>query len=100
MVSGRQNNVLIPWGERPFPAVIFLHGSRGTGQRAIQSAFLVKPILECGYAIVAPTALEIEYQNGPGTGLIWNDAYYGRDNFEFNANVLEDVLARSPIDPA
>lgn len=70
------------------------------GQRAIQSAFLVSPILERRYAIVAPIALEIEYQNGPGTGWVWNDAYYGRDDFEFIANVLEDVLARFLVDPA
>ena len=100
MVSGRQYSVLIPKGKGPFPTVIFLHGSGGTGQRVIQSEFLVKPILERGYAIVAPTALEIEYQNGPGTGWVWNDAYYGRDDFEFIANMLEDALARFPIDPA
>jgi len=100
MVSGRQYSVLIPKGKGPFPAVIFLHGPRGTGQRVIQSAFLVKPILERGYAIVAPTALEIEYRNGPGTGWVWHDANYGRDDFEFIANMLEDVLARFPVDPA
>ena len=80
--------------------MIFLNGSRGTGQKAIQNAFPLKSILERGYAIVAPTALEIEYQNGPGTGWVWNDAYYGRHDFEFIAKGLEDVLARSPIDPA
>ncbi len=97
-VSGRQYNVLLPQGEGPFPAVLFFHGSNGTGAKIISSAHLALPILKRGYALIAPTALEIEYRNGPGTGWVWRAGQSDRDDYAFASAVLDDATSRFPID--
>ena len=97
-ISDREYNALIPEGEGPFPAVLFLHGSGGSGQKIIGEVGLVQPILDRGYAIIAPTALEISYNSGPGTGWVWNATAYGRDDFDFIAATLVDGLKNFPID--
>ena len=98
-LAGRTYSALIPKGEGPFPAVLFFHGSRGTGQHTIQLPDLVRPFLERGYAVVAPTALDINYVNGPGTGWVWNAARDGRDDFGFARDVVQDATQRFPLDP-
>lgn len=98
-INGRQYSVLAPKGAGPFPAVLFFHGSGGTGDKTIQNIPLVQPFLERGYAFIAPTALEISYRNGPGTGWVWNAAHYEWDDFGFSSDVIEDAVTRFPIDP-
>ncbi|WP_172677848.1 PHB depolymerase family esterase [Ruegeria sp. 6PALISEP08] len=98
-VLGRKYSALIPKGQGPFPAVLFFHGSSGSGQAVTQSTYLVQPILERGYAIVAPTALEISYRNGPGTGWVWDTSHSEWNDYSFSAKVAEDAVTRFPIDP-
>ncbi|WP_377187461.1 alpha/beta hydrolase family esterase [Ruegeria meonggei] len=98
-VAGRHYSALIPKGDGPFPVVLFFHGSGGTGQLAIQNSALVQPILERGYSIVAPTALEIDYATGPGTGWVWNAENYDWNDFSFSSDVVNDAVKRFPIDP-
>lgn len=99
LLSGRQYSVLVPRGDGPFPAVMFFNGSNGSGQKTILDFKLVRPFLERGFAFVAPTALEISYRNGPGSGWVWSPEQYGWNDFEFSSYVIEDALKRFPIDP-
>ncbi len=98
-VSDRHYNALIPIGDGPFPAIVFLHGSNGSGQKTVENIDLVQPFLNRGYAVIAPTALEIEYRNGPGTGWVWDSTRYSRDDFRFVADVVEDAIQRFSIQP-
>ncbi|WP_420586978.1 alpha/beta hydrolase family esterase [Ruegeria sp.] len=98
-IADREYNVLIPKGTGPFPAVVFFHGSGGSGSQVIQNLNLVRPMLERGYAVIAPTALEIQYRNGPGTGWVWDTQRNERDDFGFVADMLGDALNRFSIEP-
>ncbi|WP_155147146.1 hypothetical protein [Roseibium sp. RKSG952] len=98
-VGERQYSALFPRGEGPFPAVLYFHGSGGTGQGSIQDIDLVQPFLEHGYAFIAPTALEISYYNGPGTGWVWALGPDERDDFGFSSDVITDAVERFPLDP-
>ncbi|WP_143030509.1 hypothetical protein [Ruegeria halocynthiae] len=59
---------------------------------------MVRPILERGYAIISPTALDINYVNGPGTGWVWDMSTYGRTDFDFVTQVIDDAAKRFPLD--
>lgn len=99
VVNGRQYNLLVPEGEGPFPVLLFFHGSHGTGGKIISMDHVVSPALERGYAVIAPTALEIEYSDSaPGTGWLWQGKAGTRDDFRFVRNVVSDAETRFPID--
>ncbi|MEM9126539.1 MAG: hypothetical protein AAGB28_12200 [Pseudomonadota bacterium] len=49
--------------------------------------------------MIAPTALEIEYQSGPGTGWVWESSRYSWDDFGYLADVIEDAIQRFSIQP-
>ena len=98
-VGDRSYNILLPHGDGPFPAVLFFHGSRRSGAHTILNAELAKPVLERGYVLIAPTALEINYYNGPGTGWVWRAGQSDRDDYAFASAVVEDAISRFPIDP-
>ena len=98
-VSGRHYNALIPKGDGPFPVVMFFHGSHSNGDKIVVNHRLAGPLLERGYALVAPTALDITYSgNRRGTGWL-NEGQRGeRDDHRFVIDVIGDMGGRFPID--
>jgi polyhydroxybutyrate depolymerase len=97
-VDGRSYNIVAPEGEGPFPVVIVFHGSGRSGDRYVQRKDLVHPIIQRGYAFVAPTGMDIEYNNGPGTGWLASGSNETRDDFAFVVAMLDDLAKRFPID--
>lgn len=99
VINGRHYNVLLPEGEGPFPVFLFFHGSGGTGDGSVKNTTLIGPALARGYAVIAPTALKIEYGNGAvNTGWIVNGHEGARDDYRFTRNVITDAATRFPID--
>ena len=99
-VDGRTYNALIPRGAGPFPAVVFFHGSGGSGADVILHPDITEPLLRNGYAILAPDALDITYAGGNrSSGWIWQGQRHGRDDHQFVENVVSDAASRFPIDP-
>jgi len=97
-VGGRHYNIVAPEGRGPFPVVILFHGSKQSGDAYIQTKGLVEPFIRRGYAFVAPTALDINYSNGPGTGWLNTGERNGRNDHRFVDDMLDDLARRFPID--
>lgn len=99
VLNGRHYNVLLPEGEGRFPVFLFFHGSASTGDRSVTNSLLVGPALARGYAVIAPTALNVEYGNGTvDTGWVINGRQGSRDDYRFTRNVITDAETRFPID--
>ena len=97
-VGNRSYNILVPQGEGPFPAVIFFHGSGGSGASVIRDAALVAPLLQKGYALIAPSALDVTYSGGRRlSGWIWEGQRDGRDDYRFVQDVINDATSKFPI---
>ena len=98
MIGERSYNVVLPRGEGPFPAVLYLHGSNGSGEYVIQDFNVTRSFLENGYAVIAPSALDVVYIGGrTGSGWVWGSHEDGRDDYAFVRNVLDDASARFSI---
>lgn len=97
-VNGRHYNALIPKGDGPFPVVLFFHGSKQSGDKTVRRQALMRPMLERGFAVIAPTALDVKYVSGPGTGWIRNGQRGDRDDHRFVREVLDDIETRFPVD--
>ncbi len=99
-VGGRHYNIATPVGDGPFPVVLYFHGSGRSGDKIMSSAGLVDRFIKRGYAFVAPTALNVQYSTGPGTGWLNNNRgkREGRDDFRFVQDVLDDIAERFDID--
>lgn len=99
MVGTRTYNLLVPKGEGPFPAVVFFHGSFGSGAKIIRSPVIAEPLLRNGYALIAPSALDITYAgNRPSSGWIWEGQRGDRDDHRFVQDVVNDATSRFLID--
>ena len=81
------------------PAMIFLHGFGGTGKGVIRNRGLIAPILERGYAVIAPQALP--WREGSKGGA-WNSMARAsrRDDITFLNAVADDAAARHGVDRA
>lgn len=99
VINGRHYNLLLPEGKGPFPVFLFFHGSYSNGNKIVAQNLIVGPALARGYAVIAPTALEIEYsESRPGTGWITDGREGPRDDYRFTRNVIADAEKRFPID--
>jgi polyhydroxybutyrate depolymerase len=99
-VAGGEYRVLIPEGEGPFPALVYLYGSGG---RAITIA--THPVFETavgarGYALIVPSALELTYAGGiRDTGWsLRHEPRPVRDETAFVRAVIEDAARRFRLD--
>ena len=95
---GRYFGVAPAWhdGDPPRPAVIFLHGSGGSGATAVTDPALADPIVERGYVLLAPTG-----QKRPGhDGDYWSTGRRPpiRDERAFLQQVLDDAAPRFHLD--
>lgn len=99
-VDGGDYHLLTPdgWdGESPLPALVFFHGHRSSGASVFRSGGLKSTFSDNGYLIIAP--------NGamrPGTDIrAWPARSTGtepRDDVAFTLAVIDDVVARLPVD--
>lgn len=94
VASGSYRIVLPPRaaGDRPVGAIMYFHGYQGSAEETIADPGLLAVARRLGVALVAPD----------GAGRTWS--YPGsparnRDEFAFVGQVLDDVVARFPIDP-
>lgn len=94
VASGSYRIVLPPPAVRgrPAGAIMYFHGYQGSAEEVVADAGLVAVARRLGVALIAPD----------GTGRTWS--YPGsparhRDEFAFVGQVLDDVVARFPVDP-
>lgn len=72
------------------PVVVFLHGYGSHGGNTMGNPRLVQPILDRGYAFIAPNGLP--RRNGPGASWVFHpDQEQRRDELEFINAVLDDA---------
>ena len=92
--SGSYRIVLPPQAarERPIGAIMYFHGYQGSAEETIADPGLLAVARRLGVALIAPD----------GAGHSWSypgsPARY-RDEFAFVGQVLDDVVARFPVDP-
>lgn len=99
VIGDRTYNVLVPNGDGPFPTLVFFHGSRSSGNHIASLRNLMDPFLARGYAVIAPTALDVDYANGiDGSGWIWEGERNGRDDCKYVRDVVDDAQQRFPLD--
>lgn len=95
--GGGEYHLVAPEGDGPHPALVFLHGFGGTGKGVIRNKGLLAPILERGYAVLAPQALP--WREGARGGA-WNSMKRSerRDDVAFLNAVVDDAAARFELD--
>ncbi|MDA7964938.1 alpha/beta fold hydrolase [Ruegeria sp.] len=86
-------HIELPDEENP-PLVVFLHGYGGSGAGTMRNRGMVDPLLDRGYAVMAP---EGALRNGRKS---WNfyPGWEGRDETAFLTEVVEDAADRFGID--
>ena len=80
------------------PALIFFHGAGGNGERTLKNRKMVKPFLDAGFAIIAPTGLK---RPNSRWGPMWSFhplRSAQRDELEFTKAVLADAARRFGVD--
>ncbi|MEL6478288.1 MAG: polyhydroxybutyrate depolymerase [Pseudomonadota bacterium] len=96
---GQYSAVLPKGATPPFPAVLYLHGSKGAGSRFIAREDLTRLATGRGFAVLAPDGLDMVYSSGVFSG--WSLTHSpgpGRDEESFLNAVLADAEARLEID--
>ena len=87
-------HIVLPDGEGPFPALVFLHGAGGQGESSAKS---FAGLVERGYAVIGPDGVPREGSNRRG----WSfhpDWPPRRDEAAFIRDVLDDASATHGID--
>ena len=100
-VRGGTYRALVPQGIGPHPALVYLYGSFGQSERITGSGYFQRNVVRRGYALIAPSALEVEYRGGR-TGTGWGRKArrgHPRDDLAFLRRVLSDARTRFNIDP-
>jgi len=89
-------HIELPEVDNP-PLVVFLHGYGGSGAGTMRNRGMVDPLLERGYAVMAPEALERPDRGGTKS---WNfyPGFGDRDETTFLSDVVADAAARFGID--
>ena len=99
-VRGGSYRALVPQGLGPHPAVVYLYGSLGRSDQVVSSRYFRRTVVRRGYALIAPSALEVGYRGGVrGTG--WGRRArrdHPRDDRAYLRRVLADAAARFNID--
>lgn len=99
-VQGGVYRALIPEGTGPFPAMVYLYGSGGYSVSVVNHPLFNAAVVERGYALIVPAALDMEYRRGVfDTGWsLRNEPGDKRDEILFINRVIEDAGRRFPID--
>ena len=100
--GGGEYRVLIPEGEGPFPAMVYLYGSGGRSITIANHPVFEAAIAGRGYALIVPSANMLTYAGGVrDTGwALRNEPERGRDEVAFVRAVIEDAARRFPLDRA
>ncbi len=87
----------LPDADNP-PMVLFLHGYGGSGSGTMRNRAMVEPLLERGYAVMAPEGLERPDRGGTKS---WNfyPGFGERDETAFLTEVVQDAANRFGVDP-
>jgi polyhydroxybutyrate depolymerase len=87
----------MPEGSGPHPVMVFLHGFGGTGEGVIRNRGLLKPMLERGYAVLAPQGLPFSEGMKGGS---WNSMKRAgrRDDVAFLSEVADEAASRFDLD--
>ncbi|MFQ6548784.1 alpha/beta hydrolase family esterase [Aestuariibius sp. 2305UL40-4] len=102
-----QYHIILPQGEGPFPAILYFHGTGGSGERVMTTFdnILVWPAIDEGYAVIAPTGQMSDFLDQtdnfrPIRTLGWAEGNEGetRNDSNFVREVLNDVAFTFPID--
>ncbi|MEM7546359.1 MAG: alpha/beta fold hydrolase [Pseudomonadota bacterium] len=95
---GGTYHIVLPDGDGPHPVVVFLHGFGGTGNGVVRNRGLLQPILDRGYAVIAPQGLP--FREGMKGGS-WNSMKReaARDDVAFLTEVLAAASAVFPLSP-
>lgn len=102
--GGGEYRVLVPEGEGPFPAMVYLYGSGGRSVTIANHPLFEAAVAGRGYALIVPAALEMTYAGGlrdTGWSLRHEPAGRGeprRDEIAFLEAVLEDAARRFNLD--
>jgi len=98
-ISGGSYHIALPKGAQgPVPAVLFLHGWGSDGANALRNKDISPPMLERGYAFIAPDGLPRSTGEG-GTWSFHPDWPEARDEVAFLKSVVADAKTRHGIDP-
>lgn len=84
--------------EKKIPAMIYLHGAGGNGQRSLKNREMVETFLSRGYAVIAPSALK---RPGSRFGPLWSfhpKREKQRDEMSFMKAVMDDAAVRFSLD--
>jgi len=84
--------------DKPIPAMIYLHGAGGSGQRSLKNRDMVETFLSKGYAVIAPSGLKRPNSRfGPG----WSfhpTREKRRDELAFINLVMDDAAKKFNLD--
>lgn len=84
--------------DQKIPAMIYLHGAGGSGQRSLKNREMVETFLSRGYAVIAPSGLKRPNSRfGPGWSFHPTRAKL-RDELEFMKSVMNDASAKFNLD--
>ena len=92
--------VLVPDGDGPFPAMVYLYGSGGRSAEITANPIFDAAVTGRGYALVVPTATDLTYVGGRrDTGWrLEGEPGAGRDDAAFVRAVIADAARRFNLD--
>lgn len=92
--------VLLPEGEGPFPAMVYLYGSGGRSVTIANHPLFQAAVAQRGYALIVPSAREMTYRPGyRDTGwALRSEPEQARDEVAFLRDVLDDAARRFGLD--
>lgn len=99
-VADGEYRVLVPEGEGPFPAMVYLYGSGGRSVTIATHPVFEMAVVQRGYALVVPSAREMTYRPGlrdTGWGLR-SEPDQVRDEAAFLRAVIDDAARRFGLD--
>jgi polyhydroxybutyrate depolymerase len=99
-VQGGGYRVLIPEGDGPFPAMVYLYGSGGHSTSITNHPLFDAAVVQRGYALIVPAALDMEYRRGLyDTGWsLRHEPGGSRDEVLFLERVIDDASRQFSID--
>jgi len=100
-VEAGHYRALIPQGYGPHPAVVYLYGSLGLSRQVINADLFQREVVDRGYALIVPAALDVTYRGGirgTGWGRRARAGRHPRDDIAFIRSVLSDAKTRLNID--
>ncbi len=99
-VEDGEYRVLIPEGEDPFPAMVYLYGSGGRSVTIANHPVFEAAVGGRDYALIVPAAREMDYEGGRrDTGwALRSEPRAARDEVAFVRRVIEDAARRFRLD--